>query len=207
MKTVIFYFCSLLIFLSSCSKYTLPEGVNFEEPTTKKQKRAQRKLRKAIKLDPSIITTIYTETTIHDTLRFKDTIKIPEKQLVFVTDNSLQKILDQANKKRDSAIILYEDAKNKVEYWKDKADKDNFKVTTGKGGDTVYIDKPVPYKVTVKVPGKQIPIVTYKKGLFWYIGLVVFILIILAIIIWILKRFTPLGQAGTFLGNLFNSRK
>ena len=166
------------------------------------EKRAQRKLKKAIELDPNIVTTVYTETTIKDTIRFKDTIKIPEKKLIFVTDNSLQNIIDEATRKRDSAITLYEDTKNKVEYWKDKADKDNFKIVTGKGGDTVFIDKPVPYEKTVTVPGKQITVTNNVKGFFWWFGLVICILLGLGLILKLVQIFSP----SSFLGSLFKSK-
>lgn len=128
---------------------------------------------KALKKDPSILNSY---TTKYDTLvkidtiiKYKDTLYIPQYQTVFKFKIDTNKV--------DSVQTLYEDSKSKLEYWKDKAGKDNARLTCK--GDTIIRFIQVPIYIEKLIPGKQGPKVTIiKKDFFWYLGLILTISIV-----------------------------
>ena len=170
-------------------------GCNTDKHLTRREVRAQRKLSKAINLDPAIAIKQYTDTTISgvDTVRHTDFVKgYVKEQKGFNCDSILHELDAIINANHNvgvdtGAIVgIYLDSLMKISVHKDK----NGQLSTQVNVKPRYIHRtiPVPYSVKVSVPGKvikqDVAYPAWHYGWFW-----TFVAVIL---VWLVAQFVKI---------------
>ena len=118
---------------------------------------AQRHLRKAILLDPTVVSRQYTDTTITGVAEGTVKVSVPGDSGRFDLDcDSLINALHIANMKNEKAVYIYQDTLLSLSVSKSESGKMAVKYDIKP--KNIYVPVKVPYKVEVRVPGKQINI-------------------------------------------------
>lgn len=160
MKNLFFILIGLIIF-SSCST---PEQL------------AQKYIKKAIKLDPSVIKNYRLDTLINGIAEGNVTIKTPEVngELGMFNCDSIKNQLDsmKADKIGKKEVLVRQDSNITVSVTKDE--KGNYKIKYIIQPKYINVPVKVPYQVKVNVPGKEIKIEVdkpfYKYIWFWVLS-------------------------------------
>lgn len=148
-------------------------GICFSFGCRTPKEQAQRHLKKALRLDPSIIKERTRDTTIFGVAIGKDTtIRKGTSNDVGFDCDSLKALLNSERAKVDAqgnrSTMLYTDSAKSLEVIKSKNGKLFARITTP--ADTIVKIVKVPYKVEVKVPGETITIYEDKPAYtyFWF---------------------------------------
>lgn len=147
MKNLIILLMSVLIVSCGTSEHTL----------TRSERKAQKKLRKAIKADPNIVSKQYTDTAITGYIDTNITINTPEINIEtkgFDCDSInmiLTKMLSESSEQM-AGLYLYNDSLVKVLVKKLPSGK--LAINTNVSPQVLQKTVRVPYYIRIKVPGK-----------------------------------------------------
>ena len=177
-----------LIAIFSLSGCVLGKSGKSVVKLTKNQRKAQKKLRKAIILDPNIIAKDTTNVTIDSSViaHYDSIIKGYQLSSKSTDCDSLLKAL------KNGPVILASDASDTMEAEQDPKDSGKIIFKYIRVPIAIHDTFKVPFKVTVSIPGKVIkqyaeyPIWHYS--LFWWV-LVIGVLIFIAFILKLLNKF------------------
>lgn len=137
--------------------------------------KAQKKLRKALKWDPNIVSMQRTDTTIEGVVNLDTTFKIVvpgfEGNTKGFDCDDIKNQLDQLKGDIGAGLYIHRDSNIDISVKKDADGKMSVQYVVKPQIITKYVNVPVPYKVKVSVPGKvfkqniKAPLTTYPG--FW----------------------------------------